>query len=324
MNHRSNYLGVILAAGRGSRMHDLCKHYPKPILPIGNKPIIVHQIELMRSLGIKEIVVLLGHKGFEISKVLGNGSHFGVSIKYVEQSDCLGIAHAVGQIEPYVHKPFLLFLGDIYFLADNIQDILQKFEQQGGGGVLATKLEDDMSAICRNYSIIQDSEGRVIRVIEKPRYVTNNLKGVGLYLFDLHIFDAIRRTPRTAMRNEYELTDSIQVFIDDGNYVGTANVVTDDLNVTYPSDLLSINLKILRDNDLDTLIGAGSDIHPDCQIINSVVGENVTIAEPCIIRDSMIFPFVQITSKCVVEKSIITPETTIRCNLRSEPHVELR
>ena len=53
-------------------------------------------------------------------------------------------------------------------------------------------------------------------MIEKPRYVDSQLKGCGLYVFDPHIFDAIRRTPRTAMRDEYEITDSIQILINDG------------------------------------------------------------------------------------------------------------
>ena len=67
------------------------------------------------------------------------------------------------------------------------------------------------------------------RVIEKPLRVPNSLKGCGIYLFDQRIFEAVRRTPRTAMRDEYELTDSIQILIDYGYPVRTANVVDWDV-----------------------------------------------------------------------------------------------
>ena len=87
---------------------------------------------------------------------------------------------------------------------------------------MATKEESDPEVIRRNFSLNLREDGTVARVIEKPRYTSNHLKGVGLYLFDTAIFDAVRRTPRTAMRDEYELTDSIQVFIDDGHPVRPA------------------------------------------------------------------------------------------------------
>ena len=86
------------------------------------------------------------------------------------------------------------------------------------------------------------TRGRVRRVIEKPRYVDSQLKGCGLYVFDPHIFDAIRRTPRTAMRDEYEITDSIQILINDGYVTHHHPIVERDLNLTKPADLLTINL----------------------------------------------------------------------------------
>ena len=93
------------------------------------------------------------------------------------------------------------------------------------------------------------------RVIEKPRYVDSQLKGCGLYVFDQHIFDAIRRTPRTAMRDEYEITDSIQILINDGYVVHHHPIVERDLNLTKPEDLLTINLIELARRGLTQLVG---------------------------------------------------------------------
>src|SRR5262245_45821219 len=136
---KEKYTGVILAAGRGARMMPFSDKYPKPILPICNKPLIQRQIEIMKSLGITDIVVLIGHKVFELTTALGDGSRLGVAIRYFEQTSALGIAHAVGRLEPHIDRPFLLFLGDIFFVPGDMPEMFDLLEGQGGGGVLATK-----------------------------------------------------------------------------------------------------------------------------------------------------------------------------------------
>ena len=92
----------------------------------------------------------------------------------------------------------------------------------------AVKREPDLQAIKRNFIVMTEPDGKVTRVIEKPRHPRTDLKGCGIYLFDPAFFDAVRRTPRTAMRNEYEITDSIQIFIDDGYRVVGINLYDDD------------------------------------------------------------------------------------------------
>lgn len=308
------YTGVILAAGRGSRMLPFSEHYPKPLLPIGNKPVIVHQIEIMKRLGIHDIVILVGHKGYEISKKLGDGSSLGVSIRYVEQTTALGIAHAVGRLETHLKNPFLLFLGDIYFLAKDVETMFDMFEEQGGGAILATKVEHDPSAIRKNYSLKLNDDGMVTRVIEKPRHILNTLKGVGLYLFDLTIFDAIRRTPRTAMRDEYEITESIQVFIDDDYPVRPANVVLDDINLTTPSDLLHCNLLHSQNMTQEEMIGSRSVLADGVSLIRTIVGGNVRIPNPISISDSVIFDDTTVNATNNIHRVILTPEFQVDCS----------
>jgi dTDP-glucose pyrophosphorylase len=306
-------VGAILAAGRGSRMEPFGERYPKPILPICNKPLIVHQIELMRSLGIRDVVVLLGHRGFEIAKILGDGREFGVRIRYVEQLELLGIAHAVGRLEPYVDRPFLLFLGDIFFIPTNLRLMWEVFQQQGGGAVLATKVEDDPAMIRKNFAVNLSPEGYVTRVIEKPRFAPNRLKGVGLYLFDLTIFDAIRRTPRTAMRNEYEITDSIQVMIEDGHPVRVADAIEEDVNLTTAADLLAINLRRAIHANPEELIGTGARIHEGARIRESVVGKDVVVSRPVAITRSVIFDGARIDRSEPIENAIVTPDAIVDC-----------
>jgi dTDP-glucose pyrophosphorylase len=315
------YTGVILAAGRGSRMAPFSENHPKPVLPICNKPLIRYQIDTMKSLGIRKLIVLVGHKGYEVAKVLGDGSALGVEIRYVEQASTLGIAHAVGKLEPHIDSPFLLFLGDIFFLPSNMQLMFRLFEEQGGGVVLATKEEPDPAAIRKNFSITLSPEGYATRVVEKPRHTTNRLKGCGIYLFDPAIFDAIRRTPRTAMRDEYEITDSIQVAIYDGLPVRPANVILEDINLTNPADLLLCNLIQARQMSPQELIGTETQIHSAARIEHSVLGSKVVIQNPIRVVNSVIFDGTRVTSETDFENHILTPECTVDCTylLQSVP-----
>jgi dTDP-glucose pyrophosphorylase len=312
----NTFVGTILAAGHGTRMQPFSERYPKPLLPVCNKPLIAHQIEIMRSIGIREVVILVGHKGFELARVLGDGSQHGVQIKYVEQTQMLGIAHAVGLLEPYINQPFLLFLGDIYFVPTNMQLLFEIFERQGRGGVLGTKEEPDPEAIKRNFAIMLRKNGSVSRVVEKPRHAPNRLKGVGIYLFDPVVFDAIRRTPRTALRDEYELTDAIQVMIDDGNPVRPANVVIEDINLSKPADLLRANLFHATHIDPQSAIGSNVSLHPEAEVKNSIIGSNVRVQNPIVISHSLIFEGTSVTADSSFDRQILTAQGTHDC--RSE------
>jgi dTDP-glucose pyrophosphorylase len=311
----SKITGVILAAGKGTRMEPFSAKYPKPVLPICNVPLIKYLINYMKELEIQEVIVVIGHLGYEITRSLGNGEDTGIQINYIEQKETLGLAHAIGQLENYLSNPFLIILGDIYFVPKNFPSMIESFWLDQITGVLAVKEEEDAEAIRRNFAIILDENERVKRVIEKPRYTPNKLKGCGLYLFDLPIFDAIRRTPRTAMRDEYEITDAIQILIDDGFPVKASSVVKWDMNLTYPHDLLKCNLKQLGIMKKNEIIGENTQIHKKANFINSVIGDNVVIKNPITIVDSLIFSDSVVQSSNDIEKFIITPDVTIDCKM---------
>jgi dTDP-glucose pyrophosphorylase len=294
-------------------MQPFSERFPKPLLPVCNKPMIVHHVEFMRSIGITRIVVLIGHKGYEIAKVLGDGRQFGCEIRYVEQRTMLGIGHAVGLLEPELKDPFFLFLGDIYFTPANFGQAIEIFENRNAGAVLVTRDEDDTEAIRRNFAIIQDDSGRVVRVIEKPRHAPNRLKGVGIYLFDPAIFDAIRRTPRTALRDEYELTDAIQVLIDDGHAVYPAGVIREDINLTAPADLLRANLLHAFSIAPESAMASDIRFHPGARLEKCVVGEKAEIASPIEMRYSLVFPGTKVESHAALDRAIVTPHGIVDC-----------
>jgi dTDP-glucose pyrophosphorylase len=307
-------VGVILAAGKGARMYPFSERSPKPMLPILNRPLLVHQIEVMRDCGITDIHIVVGHLGYLVAGAIGDGSRYGVRIHFVAQEDTLGLAHAVGGLEQFVDVPFLMMLGDIHFhLKEPLQPLIEDVLAGRTNANLVSMYETDPQMMRRNFVIRADETGRVRRVIEKPRYVDSQLKGCGLYVFDQHIFDAIRRTPRTAMRDEYEITDSIQILIDDGLLVHHRPIVERDLNLTRPEDLLAINLIELGRNQLDRLIGDHVELAPGATVHNSVIGDNVIVRHPIRIAHSVIMPGIIVESTSNLEGVVLNGEHTIHC-----------
>lgn len=300
-------VGAIIAAGKGSRLQPLSEAYPKPLLPICNKPIVGYQLEYMRRLGITEIYMVVGVLREQFERQLGDGSAYGVHIHYLTQESQLGIAHAVAKLEQHITSPFLLFLGDIFIISNTLDDMLRQWRDRKADAVLAVKI-DTPDNIKRNFAVILDNSGRVTRVIEKPRYPVNDLKGCGVYLFDVSIFDAIRRTPRTAMRDEYEITESIQIFIEDGHPVYVSHALEDDINITYPSDLIDCCIREMKHRKVDKVIGNDVFFRGSPEIIWSVIGDNAVIDGNDPIEETVIFPNTRLKRTGPVKRMIITPE----------------
>jgi glucose-1-phosphate thymidylyltransferase len=319
MSDVEQFQGVILAAGKGTRMRPFSEHWPKPLLPVLGKPLMAYQLELMAAMGIRDVVVVIGHLGHEVVRTLGDGQRFGVRIRYVEQEATLGIAHAVSRLEQHVHKPFFLFLGDIFFATEHLEVMTDALASGRAKGVLACKREPDLAAIRRNFVVHTDADMVVRRVVEKPRHPRTDLKGCGIYLFDLAFFDAVRRTPRTALRDEYEITDSIQIFLEDGYRVEAAEVVREDVNVSYPADLLELNLQLLRQHadaghEATNWFAPKVTVAPGAALEHCVVMDGVEIEDGTALTECLVLPGTRVTSGKVARRTIFTPEAEIRCN----------
>lgn len=303
--------GVILSAGLGSRIKPLSFDTPKPLLPVCNKPIMQYQIESLLAVGIRDIVVVVGYLKEKIMEYFGDGTRLGVRIRYIEQEKALGIAHAVGQLEGHIQGPFLLFLGDIFTIHRGLGSVFDTFYKKRSSIVLVVKREENQEFIKRNFAIQMGKYGLVKRVIEKPRYAINDIKGCGIYLFDLPIFDAIRRTPRTALRDEYEITNSIQILIEDGYKVHISDVVEWDMNVTVPQDLHECNMRQLKTIPAHRVIGRNVVMPEGTEIINSVIGNDVKVSSPIRISDSVILSGVSIDGEEDIAGSLVSNRSVI-------------
>lgn len=283
-----DFVGVILAAGTGSRLYPLTKYVPKPLLPICNKPIIQYQIDQLREVGIDKIFIVVGSFQDHFKEIVDRNASANLVIKLVKQEQQLGIAHAVNTLKDRIDCPFLLLLGDTLIFPNPFPQMIKVFWKRRSAGVLAAQKESNPDKIRRNFAIITDKEGHVSKVIEKPSVAPTQLKGCGVYLFDRTVFDAIRRTPRTAMRDEYEITDSIQLFIEDGHRVDVWTGVKWEINLTEPNDLLICNLEMLHHLRKPALIAPETSLPRDVKVINSVIGARVTITNCKAIINSVI------------------------------------
>ncbi|MEZ5962381.1 MAG: sugar phosphate nucleotidyltransferase [Planctomycetota bacterium] len=311
----TSFMGVILAAGKGTRMRPFSAHYPKPMLPVLGKPLMVHQIEIMHALGVRDVVIVIGHLGHEVVQRLGDGARFGMRFRYVEQEQTLGIAHAVSRLDPHVDRPFFLFLGDIFFETENLVSMTERFGQQGTSAVLAVRREPDPAALRRNFTVEVGADGcHVLRVVEKPRFPRTDLKGCGIYLFDPAFFDAVRRTPRTALRDEYEITDAIQIFIDGGQRVEAAEVIRRDLNLSYAKDLLSLNVYLLDKSGERNWLGERVQIDPRATLERCVVMDGARVEGALVLRECLLFPDVCVRRAPGAERVIFTADDEIHCD----------
>ncbi|MCF6286158.1 MAG: NTP transferase domain-containing protein [Candidatus Hydrogenedentes bacterium] len=301
------YQGVILAAGQGSRMGPLTDHYPKALLPVTNVPLIVRHLETLRSLGIQEAFVVVGHLGQQIRDALGDGTAFGMALHYVEQERREGLAQAVGMLEAHISKPFVLLLGDIYFAFKDLVPLIEHFEFHRASAAIAVKDESDPALVRRNFSVEMNDTGQIRRVVEKPTEVASLWKGCGLYLFGPTIFDAIRRTPRSSLRNEYELTDAIQTLIDDGRPVYGTPVVDKDVNVTTPDDLIACNRHALRAMGKPHLVGENCQVAQGTTLHETVLGDGVCIVQPCRLEGCVVLPGTVIDSAMAQRDRVLYP-----------------
>ena len=310
-------VGAIIAGGRGTRFEPVSLTIPKALLPICNKSIIVHQIDYLKELQIEDIFIVVGYLKEQIMEYLGDGSRYGVKIRYVFQEKAEGSGHAVGLLEGYINSNFVLFLGDISIkirrLLKHVRHIYRANRENLT--LLACKIEEDINRLRQNFAIILDENNRVIEVIEKPEHPETILKGCGVYLFTPEIFKAIRNTPRSGKRNEYELTNAIQTLIQMGQPVFPIQIIDWDVNISSAEELFRCNYLWFRDMYKDThkdiymqnLIGRACKINHRAQITNSIIGDNTVIKKPISIKYSIIFSnSVVDTGENLVNK-LITP-----------------
>jgi len=219
-------LAVLLVAGEGRRLAPITNTRPKHIIPIAGKPLLQHTIEsIAQEAGITEFLLVVGYKKEKIIELFGDGADLGVQISYIEQKEFLGTANATKYAQEYtLDSPFLMMYGDLLADPSVFAELMRCYNNNPSASIITLREVPDPS----KFGIIQlDKRNHVVKIVEKPPQDLNmgNLANAGIYILSPRIFDAISRTPKSP-RGEYELTDSLQMLVNEGSAVLGLNLGT--------------------------------------------------------------------------------------------------
>ena len=298
--------GLILSRGKGTRLRPLTFTQAKQLVPVANKPVLFYGIEALRDAAIEEIGIVVGDTKEEIKAAVGTGRRWGVKISYIEQEAPLGLAHAVRISEHFLKdEPFVMYLGD-NILKSGIKSLVEEFkEKKPNSLILLTEVPN-----AQMFGVAELKDGKVVRLVEKPKQPKSNLALVGVYMFDYHIFEAVKAI-KPSWRNELEITDAIQYLVDKG-YEVHPHIVTGWWKDTGKiEDILEANRLILESIegkmegkvDEDSKINGQVVVEKGVVIKNSIIRGPAIIGKKCKIIDSYIGPFTSIQRECKIIKT---------------------
>jgi bifunctional UDP-N-acetylglucosamine pyrophosphorylase/glucosamine-1-phosphate N-acetyltransferase len=225
---------LVLAAGEGTRLRPLTSNVPKPLLLVAGKPFLSHIFEALRAAGVRDVALLVGWKANRIKEFYGDGSALGMRITYLEQKERLGTADAVGHGEGAMDEPFFCVNGDVVISEQDVKAMRSAFESKGRTIMGAVTVPNPSS-----FGVIEEKEGMLVRIIEKPRSPPSDLINAGIFVFQPSIFSEIRRTGRSP-RGEFEITDTLTALAGKEG-VMVHRIATDWIDVGRPWDLLKAN-----------------------------------------------------------------------------------
>jgi len=309
-----------LSGGKGTRLRPLTFTQAKQLVPVANKPVLFYGIEALRDSGIREIGIVVGDTKDEIRAAVGDGAAWGVRVTYIEQEAPLGLAHAVKIARGFLgDEPFVMYLGD-NILKSGIASLVREFkERRPNSLILLTEVPNPQM-----FGVAELRDGRVVRLVEKPKDPASNLALVGVYLFDKNIFEAVNAI-KPSGRGELEITDAIQYLVEKGFTVVPHLVSGWWKDTGKIEDILDANRLILEslEGRCEGTVDAASRVNANVLIERGVVVTNSIIRGPAIIGegteivDSYIGPFTSIQARCriigtEIEHSIVLEGTEIR------------
>ena len=331
---------AIMAGGFGTRLRPLTSNIPKPMIPVANKPMMEHVVDLLRDHGITDLVTLLHFQPELIEGHFGDGSEFGVRMIYVNAAEDYGTAGAVKNAERHFEGPFLVISGDL--LTDFNLAAAVDFHRERGADltILLTRVENPLP-----YGVvITEPDGRISRFLEKPTWseVFSDTVNTGIYLLDPSVLDLIppkrefdfsRDLFPLMMRESKKLFGYIApgYWRDIGDLLEYRLVHQDILAGTVKVKIPGRKVEgagkdiwLGSGSRVDftaglrgaVLIGKNTRVEANARISNSVIGDNCIVEEAAVIADSILWNNVYIGRSAVLQENVVGRGSDIKARAR--------
>ena len=313
---------LILAGGKGTRLRPLTVYTPKPIVPVLNRPFLLYQIELLQRANIKDITLSLSYQPDKIEQVLGDGTDFGVNLRFITEPSPMGTGGAYKFAAASIRETTIVFNGDILTDVDISKVVEFHRNKKADATIVLTPVENPSA-----YGLVEtDDEGKVLQFSEKPKaeeianLTTNNINA-GIYILEPSVLDLIPAGENRSF--EYNVFPdllnrgkSFYAYILDGNYwrdIGNPKSYLDAHHDFLNGKIKNFNIKkstnfevaTLADIDKSSIIGENCVIKPNAKILNSVIGEGVHIEEKAIVENSVIWAHTRISNSAHVKNAVI-------------------
>ncbi|WP_456423444.1 bifunctional sugar-1-phosphate nucleotidylyltransferase/acetyltransferase [Thermococcus sp.] len=315
--------GVILAAGKGERLRPLTDDRPKVILKVANRPIIEYVLESLYPF-VDEFVIVVRYRKEKLIETLGD-EFGGKPITYVEQLPGEGTAKAIESARENVDEEFIVVNGDIYFEEKAIRELVSAFRREKADVAMVVKHFEDLS----HFGKVEIDNEKVTKVLEKPGGVPG-YANLGIYAFRSRVFEFIAKT-EPSTRGEYEITDTINLMIEDNLKVIAVPYDGYWNDIGRPWNLLELNEYLLKTKLKHEIrgtveegatvippveIGEGTVVRSGAYIVGPVkIGRNSRIGPNCFIR-----PYTSIGDNCHIGNAVEVKNSIIMDNSNA-PHL---
>jgi glucose-1-phosphate thymidylyltransferase len=224
--------GVVLAAGKGTRLRPITDNKPKGMVEIDDKPLLTYCFSQLADLGAEEFVVVVGYLKEQIINHYGDEFE-GIPITYTHQREQRGLAHALLTVESQIDEDFMLMLGDNVFRA-NLSEVVER--QRDDHADAAFLVEEVPFEEASRYGVCDTNDNdEIIKVVEKPDDPPSNLVMTGFYTFTPAIFHACHLV-QPSDRGEYELSEAIDILIYSGRDIDVVKLDGWRIDIGYPDD----------------------------------------------------------------------------------------
>ena len=323
---------VILVGGEGTRLRPLTSTVPKPVVPLVDRPFIVYMLEWLRRHGVDDVVMSVGFLATSVRNVLGDGSQFGLRLRFVEEPEPRGTAGALKFAESFLDERFLMLNGDVLTDIDLSAQIAQH-DATGARGTLALVPVADPSA----YGLVRLGEDNAVKeFVEKPAAdeIDTNLISAGAYVLERDILDLIPRNRNVSIEREIWpalIGQGLYGFpahaywLDIGTperYLqGTFDIIEGNVRTNVADRLGSSYLAVADDVQAEGRIIPPAVVERGCTIARDahvgslvVLGEGVSVGEGSLIERAVVLNGAEIGPGCRLQDCIVAAGARIGAN----------